>query len=139
LAVVDLPQIQHVPIGHSAARETTLLGNTPVAVFFAVFESPMALQVHRPPSVAAARRVRQDQGLYPPLVAAARTLPLNGLSSAGRENPRENRASSESQVSRRFAEFSAKLTLTPHGHRSKMARRVMRRDGGTTEEELRAP
>jgi hypothetical protein len=39
LAVIDLPEIQYVPIDHPAARQTPLLGNAPVAVLFAVFES----------------------------------------------------------------------------------------------------
>jgi hypothetical protein len=47
LAVVDLRQIQHVPIDHPAARQAPLLRNAPVAVLFAVLESSVAFQVHR--------------------------------------------------------------------------------------------
>src|ERR1017187_2128810 len=48
LAVVDLTQIQHVPIDGAITRDTLLLRNTPIAVFFAVFEPTVALQVHGP-------------------------------------------------------------------------------------------
>src|SRR5690606_16854872 len=48
LAVVDLAQIQHVSIDDSPARKAPLLRNAPVAVLFAVLESSMTLQVHRP-------------------------------------------------------------------------------------------
>ena len=46
LAVVDLPEIQDVPIDHAPARTAALLRNAPIAVFLAVLDPAMALQVH---------------------------------------------------------------------------------------------
>jgi hypothetical protein len=46
LTVVDLPQIQDVPIHHAAARHAAFLRDAPVPVFLAVLESSVTLQIH---------------------------------------------------------------------------------------------
>jgi hypothetical protein len=46
LTVVDLTQIQHVPIDCAPRRHAPLLGNAPVPMLLAIFETPVALQVH---------------------------------------------------------------------------------------------
>jgi len=46
LSVVDFPQIEHVALHHPAAPAPLALHYTPVAVVFAVFAPPIALQEH---------------------------------------------------------------------------------------------
>jgi hypothetical protein len=46
LAVVDLAEIQHLTLHHSAASTTLALDNIPIAMFFAVFEAPVEPQEH---------------------------------------------------------------------------------------------
>jgi hypothetical protein len=48
LAVIDLTEIEHMPIDHTPAREPPLLGNAPITVLIAVFDASMALQIHTP-------------------------------------------------------------------------------------------
>jgi hypothetical protein len=46
LAVVDLAQIEHMTIDDSTPSTPALLRDAPIAVFLAVFASPVALEVH---------------------------------------------------------------------------------------------
>ena len=46
LAVVDLAEIQHLALHHSAASTALALDNIPIAMFFAVFEAPVESQEH---------------------------------------------------------------------------------------------
>ena len=46
LAVVDLAQIQHLPLHHLAAGTALALDNIPIAMFFAVFEASVESQEH---------------------------------------------------------------------------------------------
>jgi hypothetical protein len=46
LAIVDLAQVQHLPLDHPAARATLALDNIPIAMFFAVFEASVESQEH---------------------------------------------------------------------------------------------
>jgi len=46
LAVVDLAQIEHLPLHHPAAGATLALDNVPIEMLFAVFAPPVRLQVH---------------------------------------------------------------------------------------------
>jgi hypothetical protein len=46
LAIVDLAQVQHLPLYHPAARATLALDNIPRAMFFAVFEASVKSQEH---------------------------------------------------------------------------------------------
>src|ERR1700674_1406815 len=46
LAVVDLAQVQHLPLHHLAASTTLALDNIPVAMFFAVLEASIESQEH---------------------------------------------------------------------------------------------
>jgi hypothetical protein len=46
LAVVDLAQIQHLPLHHLAASTALALDNIPVTMFFAVFEASIESQEH---------------------------------------------------------------------------------------------
>lgn len=53
-----------MPIDDTPPREPPLLGDAPVAMLFAVFDTPMAFQVHTPESVASSSAADQHQGLY---------------------------------------------------------------------------
>jgi hypothetical protein len=46
LGVVDLPQIQHMPLHHPPAGHATVLHHTPVAVLFAVLLARLGSQEH---------------------------------------------------------------------------------------------
>src|SRR5712691_656049 len=46
LAVVDLAQVQHLPLYHLAASAALALDNIPIAMFFAVFEASVESQKH---------------------------------------------------------------------------------------------
>src|SRR6266508_620562 len=46
LAVVDLAQVQHLPLHHLAASTALALDNSPIAMFFAVFEASVESQEH---------------------------------------------------------------------------------------------
>ena len=46
LAVVDLAEVQHLALHHSAASTALALDNIPRAMFFAVFEASVELQEH---------------------------------------------------------------------------------------------
>src|SRR5260370_27910786 len=52
LAIVDLPQIEHLPLHHLAPGAALTLYNVPVDMLFAVFASPVPLQVHAAASTA---------------------------------------------------------------------------------------
>jgi len=45
-AIVDLAEIQHVPVNDPTTGDATFLRDTPVPMLFAVFMAPMTLQVH---------------------------------------------------------------------------------------------
>src|SRR5207245_647088 len=47
LTVVDLTEIQDIPIDRASCRHTPLLGNAPVPMLLPIFEMPVALQVSR--------------------------------------------------------------------------------------------
>ena|ERR1039458_1346490 len=71
LAVVDLTQVQHVPIHDPSALDSPLLGSAPVPMLFSVFHAPMALQIHDP-SAAASSHARHTKicptvSVIPPL------------------------------------------------------------------------
>jgi len=46
LAVVDLAEVQHLALHHSAASTALALDNIPIAMFFAVFEASVESQEH---------------------------------------------------------------------------------------------
>jgi hypothetical protein len=46
LAVIDFTQIEHLSLDNPITGDTTVLDNTPVAVFFAVFETLFGPQEH---------------------------------------------------------------------------------------------
>jgi len=46
LAVVDLPEVQEVPIDHAPVGAPLLFRDAPVPMLLAVFESGMTLEVH---------------------------------------------------------------------------------------------
>jgi hypothetical protein len=46
LAVIDLAEIQHLPLDHLATGAALVLDDIPVAMFFAVFEASIVLQEH---------------------------------------------------------------------------------------------
>ena len=46
LGVVDLAEVQHLPLHHSAASTTLVLDNIPIAMLLAVFEAPVESQEH---------------------------------------------------------------------------------------------
>jgi monomeric isocitrate dehydrogenase len=46
LGVIDLAQIKHVPLHHSASRHAPVLDNAPATVFLAVFLADFAAQKH---------------------------------------------------------------------------------------------
>jgi len=46
LGVVDLTQIQHLPLHHLAAGATLVLDNIPIAMLFAIFEASIEPQEH---------------------------------------------------------------------------------------------
>ena len=46
LAVVDLAELQHLALHHSAASTALALDNIPIAMFFAVFEASVESQEH---------------------------------------------------------------------------------------------
>lgn len=46
LTVVDLPQIEHRALHRLSTRATPAFHQAPVAMFLAVFEPPIALQIH---------------------------------------------------------------------------------------------
>jgi hypothetical protein len=46
LAVVDLAEVQHLALHHSAAATALVLDNIPIAMLFAVFEAPIESQEH---------------------------------------------------------------------------------------------
>jgi hypothetical protein len=46
LAVVDLAQIEHLPLHHFATSAALALDNIPIAMFFAVFEASVEAQEH---------------------------------------------------------------------------------------------
>jgi hypothetical protein len=46
LTVIDLPQVQHLPLNHPPTPGTSVLHDTPVAVFFAVFKAGLGAQKH---------------------------------------------------------------------------------------------
>jgi hypothetical protein len=49
LAVVDLAQIQHLPLYDSTIGAALSFDDVPIAVLFAVFEPPIASQIHDAP------------------------------------------------------------------------------------------
>jgi hypothetical protein len=51
LAIVYLSQIKHWPLQNPPTRATPILDNGPIAMFLAVFDSPIALQMHDGKSV----------------------------------------------------------------------------------------
>ena len=46
LGIVDLAEVQHLPLHYSAASTTLALNNIPIAVLLAVFEAPVESQEH---------------------------------------------------------------------------------------------
>src|SRR6516164_3382688 len=46
LAVIDLAEIQHLPLDHLATGATLVLNDIPVSMLFAVFEAPVESQEH---------------------------------------------------------------------------------------------
>jgi hypothetical protein len=46
LAVIDLTEIQHLPLNHLAASAALVLDDIPVAMLFAVFEASVESQEH---------------------------------------------------------------------------------------------
>ena len=48
LAVVDLAEIQHLPLHHLATSTAFALNNIPIAVLLAVLQPSVASQVHAP-------------------------------------------------------------------------------------------
>ena len=46
LAVVDLTQVEHRALDNASAGATPVFHDAPIAVLFAVFESPIAFQIH---------------------------------------------------------------------------------------------
>ena len=51
LAVVDLAEIEHLPLHHLAAGAALALDNAPVAVLLAVFEASIRAQIHGDPNL----------------------------------------------------------------------------------------
>lgn len=51
LAVVDLPEVQEVPIDHAPVGAAALLRDAPVPMLLAVLDPAMALEVHGAPRV----------------------------------------------------------------------------------------
>ena len=46
LAVIDLAQIQHLPLHHLSGSATLVLDNIPITMLFAVFEASVETQEH---------------------------------------------------------------------------------------------
>jgi len=46
LTIIDLPQIQDLPLHHTLPRDTTSLDNTSVAMRFAIFETGLGTEKH---------------------------------------------------------------------------------------------
>jgi hypothetical protein len=46
LTVIDLPQVQHLPLNHPPTLGTSILHDTPVAVFLAILKAGLGAQKH---------------------------------------------------------------------------------------------
>ena len=72
LRVVDLPQIQHVPLHHASAADTPVLDNAPVAVLLAVLLASRRAQKHDGAQLSAEFTARNRQGLHYSRICAIR-------------------------------------------------------------------
>jgi hypothetical protein len=88
LAVVDLPEIQEVPIDRSPVGAPVLLGDTPVPMFLAVFDAGVALQVHGGRSVAQFPARAKGVGLDPTRSRVPRSAMASGYAATYAENRR---------------------------------------------------
>ena len=48
LAIIDLPQVQHLPLHDPPAPTASVLHDAPVAMLFAIFHSPRRAKKHAP-------------------------------------------------------------------------------------------
>ena len=60
LAVVDLAEVQHLALHHSAASTALALDNIPIAMFFAVLQASVELQEHGPIKLRGTKPMKRD-------------------------------------------------------------------------------